>query len=324
MLALPLGYHAGDAVAGVVDRIRQKGTVRCAVDQTPGFSGIDGAGEPVGFDVDFCRAVAAAVLGDTGAITTQRVSTANKFKALVNDEIDIAFGMATWTFTRDTTLGVTFPAVTFFDGQGFLAWVNDGENGDAKDKICVQAGTTSESNLTDYLLHQKPPMQPFTSPTSEAKWQAFAQRRCAMVTGDRSELAARKATMAPGPNTWRMLPDTISREPLGPAIARGDEQWETIVRWVMLLPQIAEAKGVTSANIKTTSEASDIEIRRLAGLDPAFGKELTLDPGWARRIIAGVGNYAEIYDRNITPLGLERGQNALWRNDGLMFPPPLR
>lgn len=328
---------SGPAQAGaVLDRVEQQGEVRCGVDLTPGFSGVDTDGNARGFEVDVCRAVAAAVLGTPDAVSIRRVNTANKFNALNVGDIDIAFGMTTWTYTRDTGMGAVFPVVLYYDGQGFMTWVDKGSDKTPvkpwKDvppgtRVCVQRGTTSEANLAAAVRagHALVEMVPATS--SEEKFIAFAQRQCTLVTGDRSELAARAATMPAERRQWRILPDTISHEPLGPAVAQGDPLWFSVVRWTVLAMLVAEAKGVTSANVAGLSASPDPEIRRLAGGDPAFGKPLGLDSQWGLRVISLIGNYAEVFQRNLgsgSPLGLERGLNALWTDGGLHYVPPLK
>lgn len=331
-LALFVGLLAPPATAAedILARVTKNGTVRCAVDMTPGFSQVSPTGEVQGFDIDFCRTVAAAVLGDANRISIQRISTGNKFKAVTTGDVDIALGMATWTHSRDVVQGVHFPAVLFHDGQGFMVWSDSGIKtlADAKGQsVCVQSQTTSIDTLKNGNVRNNWGMTIMESPSSEEKWNAFAAHKCALVTGDRSELAARRTTLASNPKLWVLLPDIISREPLAPAVSAADDRWESIVRWAVLVPQIAEARGVTSANIANILDGGDGELARLTGHDTEFGKTLGLDPQWARRIIAQVGNYGEIYNRNLGPntsIALERGYNALWSNGGLFFPPPLR
>lgn len=318
------------AADAILARVQHNDAVRCAVDMTPGFSQISNNGDAVGFDVDFCRAVAAATLGDANRISTQRISSANKYKAVATGDVDIALGMSTWTMTRDTMIGTHFPAVLFNDGQGFIAWsdstikqLSDGQHS----SVCAQSQTTSIDNLRSVIARNGWAMTIVILPSSEEKWNAFAAHKCAMVTGDRSELAARRSSMASDPKRWILLPDSISREPLGPVVAAEDDRWFTIVRWVVLVTQIAETRGVTSANIDSLPDSGDAELNRLTGRDPDFGKSLGLDPHWAKRVIKQVGNYAEIYDRNLgptTPIALDRGLNALWNDGGLFYPPPLR
>lgn len=331
----------GTAQAGpVMDRVMQQGEVRCGVDLTPGFSSVDADGNARGFEVDVCRAVAAAVLGTPDAVSIRRVNTANKFNALTVGDIDIAFGMTTWTYTRDTGMGVVFPVVLYYDGQGFMAWAGKTadktpgtdsgtpwKNAPPGTRVCVQRGTTSEANLTAAVQAGHAPVDMVPTTSSEEKFIAFAQRQCTLVTGDRSELAARAATMPAERRQWRILPDVISREPLGPAVAQNDPLWFSVVRWTVLSMIVAEAKGVTSANVAGQITSSDPEIRRLAGGDPAFGTPLGLDSQWGLRVISLIGNYGEVFQRNLgsgSPLGMERGPNALWTDGGLHYAPPLK
>ncbi len=326
LFLLSIAARAEDVLA----RVRHDGVVRCAVDMTPGFTQIAASGDAQGFDIDFCRAIAAAVLGDSRRIAIQRINTANKYQALADGTIDVAFGMASWTLTRDTALGTQFPEVFFHDGQGFMAWADsniktlaDGRDG----TVCAQTQTTSIDNLKSMLQQRGWTMRPLEYATTEEKWNAFAAHKCQMVTGDRSELTGRRATMAGNVAQWRLLEETISREPLGPVVSAADARWASIVRWVVLVPLIAEARDVTSASIVKLPPGNDVELNRLAGRDPGFGRSLSLDPLWARHVIEQVGNYAEIYDRNLgpkTPFALDRGLNALWTQGGLFYPPSLR
>ncbi len=318
------------ATEDVLARVRHDGLVRCAVDMTPGFTQIDASGEPHGFDIDFCRAIAAATLGDSSRIAIQRINSANKFQAVADGSVDVAFGMASWTMTRDTALGTRFPAVFFHDGQGFMAWADSNIRtlSDSRDgTVCVQSHTTSIETLRAAVQLHGWTMKLVEFPSSEEKWNGFAARRCQMVTGDRSELTGRRATMTSDAQQWRLLAETISREPLGPVVSAGDERWIAIVRWVVLVPLIAEAREVSSTSIGKLLPSDDIELSRLAGRDPTFGHTLGLDPLWARHIIEQVGNYAEIYQRNLgpnTPTALDRGANSLWNQGGLFYPPSLR
>lgn len=320
--------HAAPSVAeSVAERVRRTGMVTCGIDQTPGFSGFESNGRAVGFEVDFCRAVAAAVIGNADAIQVRRVNTANKFEALSLGDLDVAFGMTTWTFTRDTALGTSFPQVLFYDGQGFMAWSDSGVTGTGNlngKRVCVQSGTTSAANFKDFIAAQGMAAEIVGLASSDEKMNAFAQRLCDVVTGDRSELSVQRARRAAVAEKWRILPDVISREPLGPVVAQGDPQWFAVVRWAILATLVAEYRGVTSASIAGLAAGTDSELRRLTGQEPGFGKELGLAPDWARQIIIQVGNYDEIYQRHLAPLGLQRGANRLWRDGGLLYAPPLR
>jgi general L-amino acid transport system substrate-binding protein len=326
LMALTSAAQAED----VLSRVRHDGVVRCAVDMTPGFTQIAASGDAQGFDIDFCRAIAAATLGDSSRIAIQRINSANKYQAVAEGSVDVAFGMASWTLSRDTVLGTRFPEVFFHDGQGFMAWADTNIRtlSDSRDStVCVQSQTTSIDTLKAALQQRNWSMRLMEFASSEEKWNAFAAHRCQMVTGDRSELSGRRATMASAVTQWRLLDETISREPLGPVIGSADERWDSIVRWVVLVPLIAEARDVTSASVAKLPPSNDVELNRLAGRDPGFGRSLSLDPLWARHVIEQVGNYAEIYDRNLgpqTPFALDRGLNALWSQGGLFYPPSLR
>lgn len=326
ILALP----ATGLADTVLSRVKRQGVVRCGIDNTPGFSGVGPSGRPSGFDVDFCRAVAAATLGDPEAIALVRVSTANKFEALTRGEIDLALGMTTWTYSRETARQCRFPAVVLHDGQGFMAWADSGIRAldpETPARVCVQTGTTSEKNLQAYNLRRKTPLVLAPAATSEEKFSSFIQRKCELVTGDLIELETQRRSKPIDPSAWIVLPDAISSEPLGVAVAAGDQNWESVVRWVVLATLAAERLGVSSDNIGRAGEPTDPELRNLLGLEPGLGRPLGLDDDFARRIIAAVGNYAEIYDRNLgagSPLHLPRGKNALTRDGGWLFAPPLR
>ena len=326
MIALGSAAQADD----VLTRVRHAGVVRCAVDMTPGFTQIAASGDAQGFDIDFCRAIAAATLGDSHRIAIQRINSANKYKAVAEGSVDVAFGMASWTLTRDTATGTRFPEVFFHDGQGFMAWTDTGIKtlADSRDgTVCAQSQTTSIDTLRAAIQERSWTMRLVEFSSSEEKWNAFAAHKCQMVTGDRSELTGRRATMASNSTQWRLLDETISREPLGPVVSAADDRWASIVRWVVLVPLIAEARDVTAASVSKLQPGNDVELNRLSGRDPGFGRSLSLDPLWARHVIEQVGNYAEIYDRNLgprTPYALERGLNALWTEGGLFYPPSLR
>lgn len=324
VMATLLAAFAVPARAGaVLDRVLARGKVVCGVDQTPGFGGFDDRGSPIGFEVDLCRAIAAAVLKDAQAFQVQRVTTKYKFTALAEGELDVAFGMTTWTFERDTAMSAAFPAVTFHDGQGFMKWADVADPWAANSTICVQSATTSAANLAEYLARRQSPAKVLPLSSSEEKFNAFAERRCGVVTGDATELAAQKSRRAAMQSAWTLLDILISREPLGPAVPSGDPEWFALVRWSMLVPIIAEARGLGMKNLDSLP-ATDGEMRRLKGEEAGFGAGLRLDQAWARRIVASVGNYGEIFARNLGPLGIARGQNALWTDGGLLYAPPLR
>lgn len=329
-LLLGLWAMAGTAAADTLERVKARGVLRCAVDGTPGFGGIDASGRPAGFDVDFCRAVAAAVFGRGDAVEIERVNTANKFKALVRGEVDIAFGMATWTYSRDLELGVRFVAPTFFDGQALMVWADSPVRRleDARGRsVCVQAGTTTAANLDDLSRSHDLQLQPVLSPQSEERLNRFIRRDCELVSGDRSELAAARATRIPDAARWRLLDETLSREPLGPYVAAGDERWFNLVRWVINVTLLGELHGLGGESLGRVGDDAGQELRALAGRVPGLGQALGLEDAWARQVLVEVGNYAQIYERNLGAggrLSVPRGYNRLWRDGGLFFPPPLR
>lgn len=325
-----LWLAAGGVAADTLARVQERGVLRCAVDGTPGFGGIDASGRPAGFDVDFCRAVAAAVLGSGEAVEIERINTANKFKALVRREVDIAFGMATWTYARDLQLGVRFVAPTFFDGQALMVWADSPVQRleDARGRsVCVQAGTTTAANLDDLSRSRGLALRPVLAAQTEERLNRFIRRDCELVSGDRSELAAARATRLADARRWRLLDDSLSREPLGPYVAAGDERWFNLVRWVINVTQLGELHDLGGDSFGAVAGTAGQEVLALSGLLPGLGQALGLKDDWARQVLSQVGNYRQIYERNLgggSPLGLPRGFNRLWRDGGLFFPPPLR
>lgn len=317
------------AEVDVLERVKARDAVRCAVDGTPGFGGLGRDGMPAGFDVDFCRAVAAAALGRADAVQVERISTANKFDALVRGDVDIAFGMATWTYRRDVAMQVRFVAPTFFDGQALMVWSDSPirKLADARGKrVCVQAGTTTAANLRDLSQSAGLSLVLVEGTSSDDRLNRFMRHDCDLVSGDRSELAALRAVRAVDPGRWRLLDDTLSREPLGPYVVAGDERWFAIVRWVINVTQIAELLDADATRLAADAPARSSDWQALAGRTAGFGAPLGLDDAWARSVVAGVGTYADIFERHVgrgSPLGLERGFNRLWRDGGLFFPPPL-
>ncbi|MGB0669928.1 MAG: amino acid ABC transporter substrate-binding protein [Rhodospirillales bacterium] len=314
----------------LVEAIRARHVVRCSVDMTPGFGGVDEKGRWQGFDVDYCRALAAAILGDAGAVEPKRISTRNKFEALARSEIDVVLGMTTWTLGRDAGLGGHFVGVTYHDGQGFLAWADSGikDLGDLADrKLCVQEGTTSADNAREVLARNGIKAVFVVQRSSDERRAAFLRRDCEVTTGDRSGLAAFAASSVGDRGLTYLLAEVISREPLGPMVSDKDPALFTIARWVLFAQILAEEKGITSANVAETARSPDPEVRRLFGHDDHLHEALGLEPDWARNVIAQVGNYGEVFERNLgvrSPIGLERGFNALASRGGLMTAPPVR
>lgn len=317
------------AAQDVLARVKANGFVRCATYQIPGFSDFDNKGQPRGFDIDFCRAVAAAVLGDADAIVSERVGFTHKFKALVDGNVDIAFGMSTWTYSRDTELLTRFVAPIFFDGQGFMAWTTTPQaKGLIKGStVCVQTDTTTVANLREYNARHKLNLNIIETKSSDDRLIRFVRRDCDLLTGDSTELAVQRVSATLDPNQWVLLDQIISREPLGPYVVAEDNDWFAIVRWVINVTQIAEERGINQNNLANIGADTDGELRRLAGLESGFGAPLGLDDLWARRVIEQVGNYGEIFERNLgnaTAFKFKRGHNQPVSSGGLFFPPPLR
>ncbi|MEY4724100.1 MAG: hypothetical protein RL043_249 [Pseudomonadota bacterium] len=332
-LAAGLALSSTSAFAGkTLDSIKQKGTVSCGVNAGLGGFGIaDSAGKWTGFDVDFCRAVAAAALGDANKVRYVPLNAAQRFTALQSGEIDILSRNTTWTMSRDTQLGLSFGVTTFYDGQGFLVPKKLNVKSAKQLKgatVCVQSGTTTEKNLADYFRTKKMSYKPVVYEDLKALIAAYAEGRCAVFTSDASQLAAIRANDMKNPADHVILPEIISKEPLGPVVRRGDEDWAKLVTWVHFAMLAAEEAGITSANVDTKKSEAVPDTQRLLGqANNDFGKSVGVDAAWAYRVIKQVGNYGEVFERNVgktTPLKLDRGQNALWTNGGLQYAPPIR
>jgi general L-amino acid transport system substrate-binding protein len=327
-VALPAMLPMTASAGPTLDAIKSKGTLRCAVNSgLQGFSAPDAQGRWTGLDVDFCRAVAAAILNDPNKVQFVPTTTQNRFTVLQSGEVDILSRNTTWTSSRDSTLGSVFAGTWFYDGQGFMvkkaANIKNASqlNGAT---VCVQPGTTTELNLSDYFRSKRMSFKPVVISDLAQIQQAFFAGRCDVFTTDISGLAATRLA-APNKDDLVILPDAISKEPLGPMVRRGDWEFYTIVKWTLFGLLEAEEYGITSANVdKMKAESKDPQVQRIVGSSGDVGKGLGLDNDWLVRAIKAVGNYGEIYQRNIGPLGLERGQNALWKDGGLMYAPPLR
>ena len=329
VVAVTAGF-AGSALAGpTLEAVKQKGFVQCGVNVgLAGFSITDSSGKWVGLDVDSCRAVAAAVFGDADKVKYTPLSAQQRFTALQSGEIDILSRNTTWTLTRDTSLGLNFTVTTFYDGQGFMVPKKLGVKS-AKElngaTICVQPGTTTELNLADYFRANKMTFKPVVIEALQEVVAAFFSGRCDVFTTDASGLAAVRTKDAPKPDDYVILPEIISKEPLGPAVRHGDDEWFDIVKWSVYAMLEAEEKGITSANVDAMAKSDDPNIKRILGATPGMGKSLNLSEQWAYNIIKQVGNYGESYDRNVAKvLGLVRGINAQWDKGGLMYAPPIR
>jgi len=321
---------AGSLQAATLDDVKSRGYVQCGVTSgLPGFSQPDENGDWTGIDVDTCRAVAAAVFGSADKARFTPLTAKERFTALQSGEIDILSRNTTWTLTRDASLGLNFAGTNYYDGQGFLVSKSLGvDNAEQLDgaTICIQAGTTTELNLADYFRTKGMTFNPLVFDTSEQTVSGFAAGRCDVLTSDRSQLAALRSKLE-DPSSAITLPNIISKEPLGPVVRQGDDQWFNIVKWALFVQINAEELGVTQANVAEMKSSTNPEIQRLLGTTGDMGEKLGVPADFGFRIIQTVGNYGEMYDRNVgpdTPLGLDRGLNALWNNGGIMYAPPVR
>jgi general L-amino acid transport system substrate-binding protein len=322
---------AGAAVAGTLDDVKARGELICGSNTgLTGFGAPDANGEWKGFDVDMCRAVAAAVLGDASKVKFVPTTGETRFTALASGEVDLLVRNSTWTFSRDNDLKLDFVAVNYYDGQGFMVKKDLGVSS-AKEldgaTVCIQTGTTTELNLADFFKFNNITYTPVTVQDDSEAQRQYLAGACDAYTTDASGLAAARATMADGENHI-ILPEIISKEPLGPAVRHGDNQWGDVVRWTFNALLIAEEKGITKANIEeVAASTTDPEVKRLLGLEGDMGKMAGLDNGAFKNAIAAVGNYGEIFEANIgtsTPIGLARGLNALWTQGGLQYAAPFR
>ncbi len=332
-LALACAAVAPHAWAGkTLDAVKQRGQLQCGVSTgVAGFSAPDAKGRWSGFDVDFCRAVAAAVLGDPERVAFTPLNAQQRFTALQSGQVDMLSRNTSWTLTRDASLGLSFTAITYLDGQGFLVPKKlkvDSAKKLKNAQVCVQSGTTTEKNLADFSRANKLAIKPVVFDTYEAGFKALFAGRCQAYTADASALASIRNKEAPHPDDYLVPPELISKEPLGPAVRRGDDEWFAIVKWTVFGLQEAEELGLTRANVdQLLKTSSDPAIQRLIGSGEDTGKLLGLDKAWLYRSIKAVGNYGEIFDRNVgtqSPLKLPRGANKLWNQGGLIYPPPIR
>ena len=322
---------AGGASAGTLDDVKAAGKLKCGVSQgLPGFSTPDDSGKWTGLDVDYCRAVAATVLDDAEAVEFVSLSAKDRFTALSSGEIDILSRNTTWTITRDTDLGITFTGVSYYDGQGMMVPASLGVTTALEldgATICTNTGTTTELNITDYFTQHGMSFELVALENSDEVIAAYGAGRCDVFTTDRSGVAAERLKLA-DPDAHVVLPETISKEPLGPSVRADDKQWERVSKWVLNALIEAEEYGITSANVDEMMTSENPSVQRILGAgDNDYGAPLGLTKDWAARAIKAVGNYGEIYDRNVgpdTPLKLDRGVNNLWNNGGFMYAPPIR
>jgi general L-amino acid transport system substrate-binding protein len=313
------------------DAVKARGQVKCGVNTgLYGFAAPDDKGVWRGIDVDVCRAVAAALFGNATKVRFVPLTAQQRFTALQSGEIDLLARNTTWTSQRDIELGINFTGVDYYDGQGFLIAKKAGVKS-AKElsgaTVCVLAGTTNELNLADYFSANKMQFKSVVIEKNEELAQAFFSNRCDTITSDASQLASIRATLASNPDDYVILPELISKEPLGPSVRHGDDQWFDLVKWSLYAMIQAEEKGITSQNIDTFKDSPDPEIQRMLGITPGLGKALGIDDRWAYAIIKQVGNYGESFERNLgkgSKLKLDRGLNALWTKGGLMYAMPIR
>ena len=320
--------HAGKTL----DAIKARGQVVCGVHTgLAGFSQADAQGNWSGLDVDVCKAIAAAVLGDAGKVKYVPLTAQQRFTALQSGEIDILSRNTTWTLSRDASLGLHFIGTTYYDGQGFMVTAKSKIKSAKQMKgatVCVQSGTTTEKNMTDFSRANKLDLKPVVFEKIEAATGAYFSGRCAAYTTDASGLASVRNKEAKNPADHVILPELISKEPLGPAVRRGDDEWFAIAKWVVFGLIESEEYGITQANVeKMMNESQDPVVMRITGKSEDTGKLLGLDKEWMVRAVKAVGNYGEIFERNVgpkTPLNIPRGVNAQWNKGGLMYAPPIR
>ncbi len=322
---MSIGLHAQ-----TLDDTRANGVLKCGINTgLVGFASPDADGNWEGFDVDFCKAMAAAVLGDPDAVEYTPLTGKQRFTALGSGQVDVLSRNTTWTFSRDTDLKQTFAGINYYDGQGFMVHASSGVTSVHEldgASVCIQTGTTTELNLADFFRANDMAYEPVPIETNaEAKQQFFAEA-CDVYTTDQSGLAATRAAHE-NPDSLIVLPEIVSKEPLGPLVRHGDDQWGDIARWVLNALITAEEKGITMDNVSSMGETNDAEIRRMLGAEGELASYIGLDNDWAVKVIASVGNYGEIFERHIgksTKIGLDRGYNALWTDGGLLYSPPFR
>ena len=321
---------AGTANAGILDDVKAKGHLQCGVNTgLTGFSAPNDNGKWEGFDVDFCRAMAAGIFGNADKVKYTPLTSKERFTALQSGEIDVLARNTTWTFTRDVNLGLEFIGSNYYDGQGFMVRKDLGVKSTKEldgASVCIQTGTTTELNLADYFRSNSMKFKSVVFEKADEIRAAYDAGRCDVYTTDRSGLAAQRSLLK-DPEAHVVLPEVVSKEPLGPVVRHGQSEWGDVARWTLYALVVAEELGVTSANVDDMKSSKNPEVLRLLGVEGKMGEQLGVRPDWAYQIIKTVGNYSEIYERHVgvnTPLKLERGINALWTQGGLLYAPPFR
>jgi general L-amino acid transport system substrate-binding protein len=318
------------AVAGTLDEVKKRGVVNCGSNgQLPGFGLPDAQGTWTGLDVDFCHALAAAIFNDPDKVKFVALTAKDRFTALQSGDVDLLARNTSWTSSREAQLGLNATAVNYYDGQGFVVRkdlkVNSAlELGGAT--VCVGQGTTTELNLADYFRTNKMQLKSVTFVTIEEALNAYQSGRCNAYTTDASGLYAARLKLA-RPDDHTVLPEIISKEPLAPFVRQGDSQWLDVVKWTHYAMLIAEEDGITKANVDEQLKSSNPEVKRVLGVDGNFGEQLGLAKDWVYRIVKHVGNYGEVFERNVgqgSPLKIARGLNALWTKGGIQYAPPIR
>lgn len=331
LLAVGLAV-AGTVNAATLDDVRAKGFLQCGINTgLPGFAFTDDQGNWRGFDVAMCEAVAAAVFGDASAVKYTTLTGKTRFEALKAGEVDMLSRNTTWTYSRDVDLKLTFLGVNYYDGQGFIAPAALGVTSATQldgASVCIQTGTTTELNLADFFRANNMSYEPVPIETNQEARQNYLAGRCDVYTTDRSGLAATRVTLD-NPDDHVVLPEVVSKEPLGPLVRHGDDNWADIVRWVLNVLIIAEEKGLTKDNVKEIAmePQKDAEVNRMLGTEGEYGAMLGLSQDWVVNVISAVGNYGEIFEQYLgvnTDIGLERGLNALWTDGGILYAPPYR
>jgi general L-amino acid transport system substrate-binding protein len=329
-LALAAGLSTQAATAQTLKTVKDRGLLSCGVSQgLPGFSSPDDKGNWTGLDVDVCRAIAAAIFNDPTKVKFVPLSAKDRFTALQSGEIDVLSRNTTWTLSRDTTLGANFTGVTYYDGQGFLVKKSLKVNSALElnsASVCVQTGTTTEQNLADYFKGNNMKYEVIAFGSNDEAVKAYESGRCDVFTTDVSGLYADRLKLS-NPADHAVLPEVISKEPLGPMVRHGDDQWFDLVKWVLFAMVDAEELGVTQKNVDDMAKSDKPELKRAFGTDGNLGEQLGLTKDWVIRIVKAVGNYGEVFDRNVgagSKLGIARGLNQLWTKGGIQYAPPIR